>query len=249
MATLEGPVDGAGRRVGYRLGHDAEAVGRRRPARPPGWPGASRGCRRSTRSASADASASSICRGSRPSSMPTTSDHRAAERRTPRSSVSAAARGAVGVVGPVDDARAGSRATTSKRPGDGDARRRPPATTSSSSAPPEERLDRGDRDGGVVGLVGAVEREEDLVDASPLGRAQVDQRPAADRELVGSTARSRRRAPSVAPGPRPGRRPAGRGRARPAPGTSPGLTMPAFSEAIACAPVAGLRRCGRGRCW
>jgi hypothetical protein len=71
----------------------------------------------------------------------------------------------------------GLRRTTSSRPGEDACAKAPRTTSASSSMPPTNGLDRGQRDGGVLRLVCAVQRQEDL---GVLG-GETLQRQAADR--------------------------------------------------------------------
>ena len=57
----------------------------------------------------------------------------------------------------------GLRRTTSSRPGDVASANAARTSASSSGVLADERLDRGQRDDGVLGLVGAVQRQEHLV--------------------------------------------------------------------------------------
>ena len=113
-------------------------------------------------------------------------------------------------------------------------------TTSSSSTPrPEERLDRGERHGGVLGLVGAVERQEQVVVAPPAAPAGSDTWP--------PTAGVRRATPNSRPS-RASVAPTSAARANSDCGDlvgllgehadAPGLMIPAFSMAIGHGVVA-----------
>ena len=146
----------------------------------------------------------------------------------------------------------GARRTASSRPGRARPRRTPPRTMSTSSgrlgAGAEERLDRGQRQRRVLGLVGAVQRQEDLVvDAA---ESLEGEHLAADRDAAGRAPRTR------APRGRRSRRPrrARRSSASAASGgcaastaVAPALMMPAFSMAIVADVVAEVLRCGRAR--
>ena len=126
----------------------------------------------------------------------------------------------------------GPRPTTSSRPGQvspanaclDDRRARAPGRRTPRPRP--RRID------GVVGLVGAVHREEDLVVARRAGCAGRRRRPPTAGRF-GVDAEVDVALPRLARALGEEHRAAGRRRSRPARGTSPGLMMPAFSEAMA----------------
>ena len=82
-------------------------------------------------------------------------------------------------------ARSASAADTSSRPGEvarGEARRAPTSGSSCSLPPPRKRLDRREGDGGVVRLVLAVQRQEDVLVVA--AEAPQRQQLAADRDAA-----------------------------------------------------------------
>ena len=169
----------ASRTDGQDLGGDAEAAGGGGHDLRAGRARGDGGGQATTSRARRASSASSISTGSRPRSMPTTRI-RPADDANSSSSVAGAGARARRVVGAVEHDE-GPAPDDLEPPGSWTAANAS-ATTSASSGHAEERLDRGERDGGVVALVGAVQRQEDVV-VGRAGRAQVEQ-PAADGEPV-----------------------------------------------------------------
>ena len=121
---------------------------------------------------------------------------------------------------------------TSKRPGHHARSAKPSRHDVARERRVEERLDRGEGDGGVVALVAAVERQEH-VGVDRRRRPEVEQ-PAAERR-AGSRRTSKslaaHRAPRL-PALGPEDLDADRDRSRRSPRRDPGLTMPAFSRAM-----------------
>ena len=233
--------------VGHRLGHDAQRARPPRRARTPGWPGASR--RRAGDHEAGVGGAEGLEHLGRVAARQQADhqDHRAGQGEVARPAVGGGRRGPVGVVGAVEHHRR-LAADDLEAPGQRAARRRPRDDVV-VQGPAEERLDRGQRDRGVVALVGAVDREVARRRSAASRRAQVDQ-PAADGHPVGVAAEVLVARPSVAAGPSARRTPpAGRGRSRPARGGCRASTMPAFSDGDRRLPARPRRRCGRGRRW
>ena len=179
-------------------------------------------------------SAPSSSAGSRPRRQPSTATTRVARRSPPRAPHRAPARPAA--LWAPSSTTSGWRPTTSSRPGTRGSGERLGDDVLVERRP-EERLRGGERRGGVVALVGAVERHEDVV-VGAAGRPQVEQ-PAAVRQPVGDAVELDA-APPDAP-----RRPTRSGLLGEDPGDdsgpssprttiAPGFTIPAFSRAIAC---------------
>ena len=226
-----GPLEGGVARPRH-VAFDQHLVAAQGPgrARPTSSAGTARGRRRRAAdhraSPSSARSAASISAGSRPRRT----RRRPGSRRPGRGEVVVAApwrsrRRRRGLWAP-STITSGWWPSTSKRPGTCTVAEAPPRTTSRSSGDVEEALDRGQRDGGVVALVAAVERQEHLGVARRSGVRRSSSRP--PRASWFSTAsKSMVALPDDAPAPRPGRW-------RPAPGRS--RRAPAWSRASRCRP-------------
>ena len=224
-------VDAAGGDQLGQLGRRHRPGRRRRASRPPG-----RRAGRRTRRASRPGPGPPACRSPSGGSRSRRTRRRASRPRPPAPS---------GLWAP-SRTSSGARCTTSNRPGSRSAAERLGHHVG-VQRPAEERLDRRHRQRGVVGLVGAVDRQEHS-SCTAVRRAQVDD-VAAERQPVGHDPEVGRRAPTARPGPRPRSTVAASGSGSPSTRWLPGFTIPAFSSAIAAPPVAHARRCGRGRCW
>ena len=122
----------------------------------------------------------------------------------------------------------GSRCTTSNRPGSA-SWANAGAHRVVVEAAAEERLGGGQRDRRVVGLVGAVHGQEDVVDG-PLGRAQREQA-TTEGQLVLDHVELHAAHPGLGCG-HPAKRSASSGSSSPSTKVESGLTMPDFSSAM-----------------
>ena len=144
----------------------------------------------------------SISTGSRPSRSPTRRQMRpATSGNSSSSTVAAEALGAVGVVGRRRGSTRGWRPTTSNRPGSSTSSKRLGHHASASSGSPKNASAAASASRRVVGLVRAVEREEEI-GYERAGRAHVEQPPADRDRLLSMQPKSRSRCHVRPAGPR-----------------------------------------------